>query len=94
MNTIAFHPLHGTFATGGCDGIVNIWDGENKKRLYQYARFVRRCTIVRQSQAFDLLFADPSVFRYTAGIADLCFNAQGTKLAVAASYTFEQGEKE
>jgi len=69
VNTIAFHPLHGTFATGGCDGIVNIWDGENKKRLYQYAR-------------------------YTAGIADLCFNAQGTKLAVAASYTFEQGEKD
>ena len=25
----------GTFATGGCDGIVNIWDAANKKRLSQ-----------------------------------------------------------
>lgn len=26
---------YGTFATGGCDGFVNVWDGNNKKRLYQ-----------------------------------------------------------
>lgn len=47
VNTIAYHPKYvivveylylarfGTFATGGCDGIVNIWDGKNKKRIYQ-----------------------------------------------------------
>lgn len=29
------HCSYGTFATGGCDGIVNVWDGNNKKRLYQ-----------------------------------------------------------
>lgn len=34
VNAIAFHPL-GTFATGGCDHRVNIWDGENKKRICQ-----------------------------------------------------------
>ena len=38
VNAMAFHPVHGTFATGGCDGFVNIWDGSNKKRLYQFAR--------------------------------------------------------
>ena len=69
VNALAFHPIHGTFATGGCDGVVNTWDGENKKRLYQYSR-------------------------YQTSIADLSFNSQGTKLAVAASYTFEQGEKD
>ena len=26
---------HNTFATGGSDGFVNIWDGFNKKRLCQ-----------------------------------------------------------
>ena len=26
VNTIAFHPGHGTFATGGCDGNVHVWD--------------------------------------------------------------------
>ncbi|CAI5503160.1 unnamed protein product [Closterium sp. Naga37s-1] len=39
VNAIAFHPIYGTFATGGCDGVVNIWDGNNKKRLYQYAKY-------------------------------------------------------
>ena len=39
MNAIAFHPLHGTFATGGCDAIVNVWDGQNKKRLCQFHRY-------------------------------------------------------
>jgi cell cycle arrest protein BUB3 len=33
VNAIAFHPIHGTFATGGCDGNVYTWDGENKKRV-------------------------------------------------------------
>ena len=26
---------HNTFATGGSDGYVNVWDGFNKKRLCQ-----------------------------------------------------------
>ncbi|KAI3702340.1 hypothetical protein L6452_28076 [Arctium lappa] len=30
---------YGTFATGGCDGFVNVWDGNNKKRLYQYSKY-------------------------------------------------------
>ncbi|CAL9160148.1 unnamed protein product, partial [Musa hybrid cultivar] len=30
---------YGTFATGGCDGYVNLWDGNNKKRLYQYSKY-------------------------------------------------------
>jgi cell cycle arrest protein BUB3 len=41
VNAIAFHPIHGTFATGGSDGIVNVWDGANKKRLCQ----LRRCEL-------------------------------------------------
>lgn len=35
VNAIAFHPQFGTFTTGGCDGLVNCWDGSNKKRLHQ-----------------------------------------------------------
>jgi cell cycle arrest protein BUB3 len=69
VNSISFHREHGTFATGGCDGIVNVWDGENKKRLYQYQR-------------------------YPTSIAALSFNRSGSLLAVASSYTYEQGEKE
>ncbi|KAI8921578.1 WD40-repeat-containing domain protein [Entophlyctis helioformis] len=69
VNALAYHPIRGTFASGGGDGIVNIWDGLNKKRLKQYAR-------------------------YPTSIASLSFNKDGTLLAVASSYTFEEGEKD
>ncbi|KAE8008090.1 hypothetical protein FH972_004637 [Carpinus fangiana] len=59
---------YGTFATGGCDGYVNVWDGNNKKRLYQYSK-------------------------YPTSIAALSFSRDGRLLAVASSYTFEEGEK-
>ena len=32
---VCFFFRHNTFATGGSDGFVNIWDGFNKKRLCQ-----------------------------------------------------------
>ncbi|PSN38337.1 Mitotic checkpoint protein BUB3 [Blattella germanica] len=34
-----FHTGYNTFATGGSDGYVNIWDGFNKKRLCQFHRY-------------------------------------------------------
>ncbi|EMC91984.1 hypothetical protein BAUCODRAFT_39139 [Baudoinia panamericana UAMH 10762] len=36
LNALAFHPLHGTFATGGGDGLVYVWDREAKKRVKVY----------------------------------------------------------
>jgi len=69
VNAIAFHPGYGTFATGGCDGYVSIWDGQNKKRLCQ---------------------SHP----YPTSIASLDFNCDGSLLAIASSYTFEEGEKD
>ncbi|THF94318.1 hypothetical protein TEA_004370 [Camellia sinensis var. sinensis] len=59
---------YGTFATGGCDGYVNVWDGNNKKRLYQYSK-------------------------YPTSIAALSFSRDGRLLAVASSYTYEEGDK-
>ena len=38
VNAISFHKDYNTFATGGSDGYVNIWDGYNKKRLCQFHR--------------------------------------------------------
>ena len=40
VNAISFHKDYNTFATGGSDGYVNIWDGYNKKRLCQFHRSV------------------------------------------------------
>jgi len=69
VNSIAYHRSYGTFATGGCDGFVNVWDGNNKKRICQYPA-------------------------YPTSIAALAFNNSGSLLAIASSYTFEEGEKD
>ncbi len=39
VNSLAFHPVHGTFASAGGDGIVALWDAVAKRRLRQYQRF-------------------------------------------------------
>lgn len=69
VNALAFHPIHGTFATGGCDGMIFMWDGNNKKRLCQF-------------------------HKYPTSISALAFNETGTHLAIASSYTYEEGDQE
>lgn len=39
VNSLVFHPVHGTFASGGGDGTVALWDAEAKRRLKQYQKF-------------------------------------------------------
>lgn len=39
VNALAFHPVHGTFASGGGDGTVALWDAVAKRRLKQYQKF-------------------------------------------------------
>ncbi|KAH7100327.1 WD40 repeat-like protein [Auriculariales sp. MPI-PUGE-AT-0066] len=39
VNTLSFHPIHGTFASGGSDGTVSLWDHTAKKRLRQLPKF-------------------------------------------------------
>ncbi|KAH8989881.1 WD40 repeat-like protein [Lactarius hatsudake] len=68
VNALAFHPTYNTFASGGSDATVSIWDHKVKKRLRQYPR-------------------------YTAPVAALAFSADGTRLAVGASYTWDEGEE-
>lgn len=67
VNSIAFHPGFGTFATGGCDGMVCTWDAEHRRRVWQFKQ-------------------------YPSSVAALDFNHNGSLLAVASSYTFEQGD--
>ncbi|OCB91027.1 WD40 repeat-like protein [Sanghuangporus baumii] len=39
VNTIAFHPVYNTFASGGSDGTVSLWDHESRKRLRQVGKY-------------------------------------------------------
>ena len=69
VNALAFHPKFGTFASGGCDGLVCVWNAELKKRTSQLPPF-------------------------PTSIAALDFDSTGELLAIASSYTYEQGQKE
>ncbi|KAI9095892.1 WD40-repeat-containing domain protein [Phlyctochytrium arcticum] len=39
VNAIAFHPVYGTFVSGGSDGLVCVWDGYNKRKMRQFPRY-------------------------------------------------------
>lgn len=39
VNALTFHPAHGTFASGGGDGVVALWDGVAKRRIRQYQKY-------------------------------------------------------
>ena len=72
VNAVAFHPNFLTFATGGCDGQVVVWDAKLKKRLVALPRLATSVSALAFSKGKD----------------------GGDLLAVAASYTFEEGEKD
>mmetsp|Transcript_20944 Transcript_20944/g.45820 ORF Transcript_20944/g.45820 Transcript_20944/m.45820 type:complete len:353 (+) Transcript_20944:170-1228(+) len=38
VNSISFHPVHGTFSTAGSDGTYNFWDKDSKQRLKAQAK--------------------------------------------------------
>ena len=66
VNWIAFHPSYGTFASGGSDKFVYMWDPVSKKRLWKSKEF-------------------------TTNISSLSFSHDGSKLAIASSYLYENG---
>jgi cell cycle arrest protein BUB3 len=37
VNALSFHPIHGTFASGGGDGSIAIWDPIARKRVKYYS---------------------------------------------------------
>jgi mRNA export factor len=62
VNSIAFHPTHGTFSTAGSDGTFNFWDKDAKHRLKGYpnvggpiscSSFNRNGTIFAYAVSYD-----------------------------------------
>ena len=56
VNAIAFHKQYGTFATGGSDAFVNMWDGANKKRLCQFHQY--EISVIVQFEFSLMLYLD------------------------------------
>ncbi|KAL1587934.1 hypothetical protein WHR41_03406 [Cladosporium halotolerans] len=40
VNALVFNKVHGTFATGGGDGVIALWDAQSKRRVKQYNKQV------------------------------------------------------
>ncbi|CAO3595864.1 unnamed protein product [Absidia cylindrospora] len=68
VNSLSFHPTYGTFASGGSDGVVSVWDGVNRKRIRQFSKFAEE-------------------------ISNVAFNSDGSQLAIASSYTYDEGNR-
>ena len=99
VNAISFHKDYNTFATGGSDGYVNIWDGYNKKRLCQFHRLENlnfpSCSLTAPPISIVGCFHLFSTYhslshRYPTSIASLAFAGDGSVLAIASSYMYEQ----
>jgi mRNA export factor len=55
VNSIAFHPTFGTFATAGSDGTIHLWDKDQRHRLCRYSQVggsVPTCTFNRTGTIF------------------------------------------
>ncbi|KAK4357769.1 hypothetical protein RND71_023379 [Anisodus tanguticus] len=57
VNSLNFHPTHGTFATAGSDGAFNFWDKDSKQRL----KAMSRCSQPIPCSAFN---HDGSIYAY------------------------------
>ncbi|KNC55641.1 mitotic checkpoint protein BUB3 [Thecamonas trahens ATCC 50062] len=55
VNALAFHPTHGTLATGGCDACINVWDPAHKRRLASFGPFQTSLAALAFSPSGDAL---------------------------------------
>ena len=67
-----FNLRHGTFASGGADGVVSLWDGFNKKRLKQYPKYPTSISALAFSSDGQTL-AVASSYGYEEGEKELSF---------------------
>ena len=59
VNSIEFHPVHGTFVTAGSDGQYNFWDKDSKQRL----KAMQRSTLPIPCAAFN---KEGTIYAYAA----------------------------
>ncbi|KAF2838864.1 WD domain-containing protein [Patellaria atrata CBS 101060] len=86
VNALTFHPIHhGTFASGGGDGVVALWDGIGKRRIRQYQR--------NPSSVAALAFSSDGKF-LAVGVSPGFEDGQEDSQGTVAVYVRELGENE
>jgi cell cycle arrest protein BUB3 len=51
VNCISYNTVNGFFVTGGSDSFVNLWDGENKKRIWKLKQYPSAISSIAFSQS-------------------------------------------
>ncbi|XP_055826991.1 protein RAE1-like isoform X1 [Solanum dulcamara] len=80
VNSLNFHPTHGTFATAGSDGAFNFWDKDSKQRL----KAMLRCNQPIPCSAFN---NDGSIYAY-AVCYDWSKGAENHNPSTAKTYIY------
>ncbi|KAM3337045.1 hypothetical protein P3S68_032745 [Capsicum galapagoense] len=80
VNSLNFHPTHGTFATAGSDGAFNFWDKDSKQRL----KAMSRCSQPIPCSAFN---NDGSIYAY-AVCYDWSKGAENHNPSTAKTYIY------
>ncbi|GBG81410.1 hypothetical protein CBR_g32085 [Chara braunii] len=80
VNSISFHPVHGTFATAGSDGAYNFWDKDSKQRL----KAMQRCPQPIPCSTFN---NDGTIFAYAVGY-DWSKGAENHNPTMSKNYIF------
>ncbi|KAK4225407.1 mitotic checkpoint protein BUB3.2 [Podospora fimiseda] len=76
VNALAFHPVYGTFASGGGDGTVALWDAEAKRRMRQYQKFPESVAALEFSKDGKYL-AIGVCPGFESGMDEQTYNAEG-----------------
>lgn len=89
INAIAMNPVYETFASGGGDGTVHIWDSGKRKRISSLPTF--------QTSVSALSFRYNNIVCHFLNLCRDLFclflrSMDGLSLAVAESYAFEEGD--
>lgn len=68
VNSISFHPVHGTFCTAGADGTFNFWDKDAKHRLKGFPETGQSITATSFSKSGSI-FAYACSYDWSKGYA-------------------------
>lgn len=77
--------------------MVNTWDAVGRKRVYQVWTIMpvgKNDGHVLPTNSTLFLFSRAQFHKYPTSIAALDFNQDGSLLAIASSYTMEDGDRE
>ncbi|POW19103.1 hypothetical protein PSHT_05024 [Puccinia striiformis] len=96
VNDIKFHKQHGTFATAGSDGTINMWDKDSKTRLKSMFTFLHfnslhTFEVSPGGDKWSLMLCLPAFDNRGGPITSVSFNRTGTVFAYTVSYDWSQG---